>query len=139
MSKNLKDTKQAGKLASDLSHLAHCYVSSYCSTAADLKKLRILKELSKNKNVNIVILKPDKGNGVVVLDRTDYDQGFLGVINDASKFRPIKDDPTLLRRLRRREGKQNKKKNRSEQEKMRVQRGRLRAMAGICYVHESYF
>ncbi|XP_068692834.1 uncharacterized protein [Montipora foliosa] len=68
MSKNLKDTKQAGKLASDLSHLAHRYVSSYRSTAADLKKPRILKELSKNKNVNIVILKPDKGNGVVILD-----------------------------------------------------------------------
>ena len=26
-----------------------------------------------------------------------------------------------------------------EQEKMRGQRGRLRALAGICYVHESYF
>ena len=27
----------------------------------------------------------------------------------------------------------------SEQEKMRGQRGRLRALAGICHVHESYF
>ena len=26
-----------------------------------------------------------------------------------------------------------------EQEKMRGQRGRLRALAGICHVHESYF
>ena len=26
-----------------------------------------------------------------------------------------------------------------EQEKMRGQRGRLKALAGICYVHESYF
>ena len=46
---------------------------------------------------NIVILKPDKGNGVVVLDRSDYDQGILKIINDVSKFRPIKEDPTLLR------------------------------------------
>ena len=60
-----------------------------------LKKLRVLKELKKNKN--IVILKPDKGNGVAVLDRTDYDQGILKIINDTSKFRPIKEDPTLLR------------------------------------------
>ena len=34
---------------------------------------------------------------MVVLDRSDYDQGILKIINDASKFRPIKEDPTLLR------------------------------------------
>ena len=34
---------------------------------------------------------------VVVLDRSDYDQGILKIINDVSKFRPIKEDPTLLR------------------------------------------
>ena len=65
MAKKLKDTKQAGKLVADFSHLAHTYVSSYCPTTADLKKLRVLKEIRKNKNV---ILKPDKGSGVVVLD-----------------------------------------------------------------------
>ena len=36
-------------------------------------------------------------NGVVVLDRSEYDQGILKIINDTSKFRPIKEDPTLLR------------------------------------------
>ena len=39
------------------------------------KKKRILKELRKNKN--IVILRPDKGNGVVILDRAEYDWGFI--------------------------------------------------------------
>ena len=95
MAKNLKDTKLEGKLAADLSHLAHCYVSSYRPSAADLKKHKVLKELRKNRN--LVILKPDKGNGVVVLDRLDYDNGILKIISDTSKFRPIKDDPTLLR------------------------------------------
>ena len=75
MAKNLRDTKQARKLASDLSHLAYSYVSLYRSTTADLKELRVLKELRKNKN--IVILKPDKGNGVVVLDRIDYDHQLI--------------------------------------------------------------
>ena len=93
MAKNLKDTKQAGKLVSDLSHLAHS--SSYRPTTADLKKHRVLKELRSNKN--IVILKPDKGNGVVILDRADYDQGILKIISDTSKFRTIKEDPTLQR------------------------------------------
>jgi len=40
--------------------------------------------------------KPSR-NGVVVLDRSDCDRGILKIINDASKFRPIKEDPTLLR------------------------------------------
>ena len=57
--------------------------------------IKVLKELRKNRN--LVILKPDKGNGVVVLDRLDYDNGILKIISDTSKFRPIKDDPTLLR------------------------------------------
>ena len=95
MAKKLRDTKQAGKLVADLSRLAHNYVSSYRPTIEDLKKLRVLKEIRKNKN--IVILKPDKRNGVVVLNRSDCDQGILKIINDTSKFRPIKEDPTLLR------------------------------------------
>ena len=82
MAKKLRDTKQAGKLVADLSHLAHTYVSSYRPTTADLKKIRVLKEIRKNKN--IVILKPDKGNGVVILDRSDYDQDILKIINDTS-------------------------------------------------------
>ena len=47
-----------------------------------------------------MILKPDKGNGVVVLDRIAYDNGILKIINDTSKFRPIKEDPILLRKGR---------------------------------------
>ncbi|XP_068707422.1 uncharacterized protein [Montipora foliosa] len=82
MAKKLRDTEEAGKRVADRSHLAHTYVSSYCRTIEDLKKLRVLKEIRKNKN--IVILKPDKGNGAVVLDRSDYDQGILKIINDTS-------------------------------------------------------
>ena len=85
MAKKLRDTKQAGKLVADLSHT---YVSFIPSNDCRPKKLRVLKEIRKNKN--IVILKLDKGHGAVVLDRSDYDQGIL-------KIRPIKEDPTLLR------------------------------------------
>jgi len=70
MIRNLKDSKNTGKLVTELSHLAHNYVSAYRPTTADLKKHGILKNLRKNKD--IVILQPDKGNGVVVLDRTAY-------------------------------------------------------------------
>ena len=64
MAKNLKDNKLAGKLVADLSYLAHSYFASYWPTTADLKH-RILNEWRRNKS--IVILKPDKGKGVVVL------------------------------------------------------------------------
>ena len=95
MAKKLINKQHDAKLVADLSHLAHSYVSAHRPTTADRKKYRILKDLKKIQN--IVILKPDKGNGVVVLDRIAYDNGILKIINDTSKFRPIKEDPTLSR------------------------------------------
>ena len=95
MLKNLKESKDTGKLATELSHLADTYVSSYRPTATDLKKHRILKELRKNKN--IVILRLDMGNGAVILDRVEYDKGLFKIINDTTKFRVLTSDPTLTR------------------------------------------
>ena len=62
------------------------HISVHRPTTADRKKYRILKDLKKKQN--IAILKPDKGNGVVVLDRIAHDNGILKIINDTSKFRP---------------------------------------------------
>ena len=86
MAKKRIDKKHDAKLGADLSHLAHSYVSAHRPSTADRKKYRILKDLKKKQN--IVILKPNKGNGVVVLDRITYDNGILKIINDTSKFRP---------------------------------------------------
>ena len=55
--------------------------------------IRILKNLSRNKN--IVICKPDKGRGVVILDRIEYDKKMTDII-DTNKFKPIQDDPLKL-------------------------------------------
>lgn len=90
MAKNIKDNKMAGKMASDLSHLAHEYVTSYKPLNADLRKHKILRNLKKR----VVILKPDKGNVVVVINRINYDAAMLRIINDRCKFCPLKDDPT---------------------------------------------
>lgn len=92
MVRNLLDRKLKGKLVADLSHLAHSYVSSHQPSSADLKKCRILKDLTKNKD--IVILKPDKGNGLVVMDRKAYEQGIFSIISDTSKFKVNDNDPT---------------------------------------------
>ena len=45
---------------------------------AALKDLRL--------NHNIVITRPDKGNGVVILDREDYVAKMLTILNQEDKF-----------------------------------------------------
>ena len=95
MSRNIKDSKLLEKLTADLSHLAHSYMASYRPSKKDLRRYKVLKEL-KIKN-NIVILKPDKENGVVILDRDDFDKRMLDLISDRSKFSALKKDPTLSR------------------------------------------
>ena len=68
---DLKCTSNAGVLKTQISHLANTYVSSYKASKATIHKHKVLKQLSRNKD--IVITKPDKGNGVVILNRKDYD------------------------------------------------------------------
>ena len=48
-------------------------------------------------NKNIVILKPDKGSGIVLLNKCDYNKMIYDIINDTSKFVKLKSDPTILR------------------------------------------
>ena len=61
----------------------------------DIKRHEILKNLHKNSS--IVILNPDKGNGVVVLNRADYVKGILHKINDTHLFKEHNNDPTIIR------------------------------------------
>ena len=94
MVKKLQDRTQNPKLVSALSYLAHSYSLAHRPTVTNLKSYTLLKDLRKNKN--IVILRPDKGNGIVVLDRTTYDSGVLKIISDTSKFKVLAEDPALL-------------------------------------------
>ena len=41
--------------------------------------------------------KPDKGNGVAILDRKLYDNVTQEIISDTSKFEKLNEDPTLKR------------------------------------------
>ncbi|XP_064107906.1 uncharacterized protein LOC135216468 [Macrobrachium nipponense] len=49
------------------------------------KDLEILKKLSKQEN--LIIIRPDKGKGVVILNKTDYIQKVETILEDNSKFR----------------------------------------------------
>ena len=42
-----------------------------------------------------LILKPDKGQGIVLIDTTDYYKSMERLFNDTSKFILIHEDPTL--------------------------------------------
>ena len=45
----------------------------------------------------IIIMKPDKGNGVVILDQKTYDNAIQEIISDTSKFEKLNIDPTCKR------------------------------------------
>ena len=61
--------------------------STYTSSISHYTKLR--------KNKDIVITKPDKGNGVVILDRKLYNNAIEEIISDTSKFEKLNEDPAL--------------------------------------------
>ena len=48
------------------------------------KNLEILRNLGKNKD--LVICRPDKGNGTVLMDKADYIRKMNTILNDRSKF-----------------------------------------------------
>ena len=58
-----------------------------------LRQHCVLGNLTKNKD--IVIAKPDQGNGVVILDQNVYDNATQKIISDTSKFEKHNEDPTL--------------------------------------------
>ena len=96
--KDLKEEGMKDQLKSQLSHLANNYYHSYKPSSSQLKKHRILNSLRKNKD--IVILKPDKGNAVVVLDRSVYKSKIYNILSDTSKFRQLSSDPTVTRQTK---------------------------------------
>ena len=59
----------------------------------DSKSLKVLRELREK----FVILKPDKGQGIVLVNHGDYVNSVQRIFNDASKFKKIEKDPTITR------------------------------------------
>ena len=54
------------------------------SPVIDKEDLTTLKRFAMNKN--LVISTPDKGNGVVIVDKITYLSSMMKIINDKSKF-----------------------------------------------------
>ena len=64
---NLKSEETKNQIKAHLSYLANSYFYNYKSSPRILRQHHVLQNFRKNKD--IVITKPDKGNGVVILDR----------------------------------------------------------------------
>lgn len=56
--------------------------------------LDTLKKLSSNRN--LIICKPDKGRGIVLMNRTDYINKMNHILEDNTKFKIINEDPFKL-------------------------------------------
>ena len=95
LKRHLSDKTKANEVRNEIQHLATRYVNSFKPSMNDLKKHKILKRLKHNKD--IIILRPDKGNGVVVLDKVVYNKAMVDLLSDNSKFKSLESDLTLCR------------------------------------------
>ena len=98
MKSNLKDEADTGRLKAEMSFLANSYVSDYKPSKASLKKHGILKRLRSNDN--IIVTHPDKGEGVIILNKGDYVKMINDLIEDKSKFKLLNKDPTITRQTK---------------------------------------
>ena len=76
----------------DLAHL-------YCGEEIDSRDFAFHGECfqtlnSLHSNENIVINKPDKGSGVVILNKNDFIDKMLGILDDPSKFEKLGPTPS---------------------------------------------
>ena len=87
-----KDSADA--LKARLADLAHMY----CDMPTDISDFHMQRECliaarGLRTNSDIHISKPDKGTGVVILNRSDYTTKMHNILDDATKFRKLGDAP----------------------------------------------
>ena len=90
---NLKSKETKSQIKASLSYLANSYFYNCKPSPCILRQNRVLRNLRKNKD--IFITKPDKGNGVVILNRTLYNNAIQEIISGTSKLEKLNEDPTL--------------------------------------------
>ena len=90
---NLKSEETKRQIKAHLSYIANSYFYNYKPSPRILRQHRVLRNLKKNKD--IIMTKPNKGNGVVILDRKLYNNPIQKIISDTSKFEKLDEGPTL--------------------------------------------
>ena len=74
----LNPRKPRVKIKAHISHLANSYFYNYKPSPRIQRQHRVLRKLRKNKDIAVV--KPDKENGVVILDRKFYNNPIEKII-----------------------------------------------------------
>ena len=89
---NFKSEETKSQIKLHFSYLADFYFYNCKSSPRILRQHSVLRDLRKNKD--IVITKPGKGNGVVILDWKLYNNAIEEIISDTSKFQKLNEDET---------------------------------------------
>ena len=85
------------EISNALSHIASSTFYSFNNWKHTIPDSNIRKELEDLiQNKDIVITKPDKGRGVVILNKQDYVNKALEILNDESKFKKRDGDPLQI-------------------------------------------
>ena len=96
---NLKSKENKNQIKAHLQYLANSYFYKCKPSPSTLRQHRVLEKITQRrnfrKNKDIVITKPDQGNGVVILDRKLYDNAIQEIISDTFKFEKLNKNPTL--------------------------------------------
>ena len=104
----------------------------------DKNKINILKNLLKG----VVLLKPGKGNGIVLVSCLDYKNSVKQMFSGRTKFRKINEDPTF-RRLSSiqqflRQLKECKELSGDRYQRIRLQNGWLARAYGLPKIHKEF-
>ena len=92
---NFKSEETKNQIKAHLLYLAYSHFYNYKPSPRILRQHCVLLNLE---NKDIVITKPDKGNGVVILDQKPYDNAIQEIISDISKFEKLNEHPRLKRK-----------------------------------------
>ena len=66
----------------------------YSKNVSNLTKEELATLNKLKKRTDIVFCKPDKGNGIVVLNKEDYTSKVKDILSDVKKFKKLPNDPT---------------------------------------------
>ena len=94
---NLKSEETKIQIKVHLSYLANSYFYNYKPSSRILRQHRTLLNLRKNKD--IIITKPNKGNGVAILDKKLYNSVIQEINSANSRSEKLSEDQTLKREV----------------------------------------
>ena len=87
---NFKSEETKNQIKAHLSYLVNSYFHNYRPSPRILRQHHVLRNPK-----DIVITKPDKGNGIVILDRKPYNNAIQEITFDTSIFEKLNENPTL--------------------------------------------